>query len=717
MRKPGFDFLVLILTLCPLSMFAQSGISLPMVLKEEKTRLLDSINYIDNDLDITNGLSRIIESETDSVYLFITSDTSLSTTEREKAIRSLVYFMQGINKHITRQKLLMYDIPGALQSYKSILQALLYHKPFTDLIMPLAPHRSQLMATSFSQYNEYALLDDIAVYKRVAAAPEFILRFLENKPSFPYADSLLLKAAVYDPAKLFSYLRRGRPALQNMIGAAKNIYLREMLSLSWNKNAGELLPFVTLLAEKRITPDSILNSRMNVTRYFQLLVNTLNESKESTSPSVIFQKLLRDGLKEKSLSFYVKPINELHNASDAVRFASVKGLRPEDMYYIMTSGGEELYTSSYLGLYKRLMEDFKNQSADSLFDIVQYDNFRIFMQLAANYNTLTDFLSRMSVEKAARLLQRFIVGIESNVNTGLEKAMDIADSFTGLGSPYIAWLVEMELQSNLVRCRNTQQYFGVRLYSILLQVFGLVKKKDDLNKLWGTLGNYELLKRNALQNENGEIVELVLFYGDEDGVASFNNFQKLFADKSKWEIAKNTSWITIRSLSNESINIYASMPLDYKEEMDLRAQDSLIAFLEQQSVEPAVLIHRGHSYHLDKTLKRLKPSVKLAILGSCGAHNSAISIASISPDVQIIGSKKMGSMSINDPIIDAINETLQNKEDLSWPLIWETLRTRFRKDRLTLNAFNEYIPPAKNVSLFVLKLFNFYNRPVDVANY
>jgi hypothetical protein len=154
------------------------------------------------------------------------------------------------------------------------------------------------------------------------------------------------------------------------------------------------------------------------------------------------------------------------------------------------------------------------------------------------------------------------------------------------------------------------------------------------------------------------------------------------------------------------------MPLDSKKEMDMKAQDSLIAFLEQQSIEPTILVHRGHSYHLCKTLERLKPSVKLAILGSCGGYNSVISIASINPDVQVIGSKKMGSKSINDPLIDVINGALQHKQDLSWPDIWEKLAARFSKDAFALNLFNEYIPPGKNVSLFVLKLFNFYNRPV-----
>ena len=710
MRK-AFYFFVLFLLLQPFSIVAQS--SATKVLKEEQGRFFHQLNYISIDSVIVQQLSRSIELQVDSIYSFVMANGALSPAEKEKAILSLAYFMNELGKNISQERSEMYDIPGALQSYKSILKALLYHEPFTDVLIPVGQRRSQVLASAFSQYKEFPLLDDIAVYKRMAASPEFIPGFLENKPGFRFADSLLLNSAVNDPLKLAVYINQGRPGLQESVRNTKNLYLQPLIALAGDKNASELLPFVTQIAEKRTTAEEILETRKDITKYFQLLVNTLKESRGPVDPSFIFQKLLRKGLKEKSLSFYVNQVNELHSSADAIRFASVKGLRPEDLYYIITSCGEELYTSSYLGLYKRLMENFKNQSADSLFSIVQYDNFRIFMRMAANYNVLTDFLSRMPQEKAGELVKRFITGIESDTNTGLEKAMDIADSFTGLDSAVvISDMIQQELRSNLNRCQSGQLYFGVRLYGILLQVFDLVKQKNSLDKLWTTLGNYEMLERKALQNKNGEIIQLVLFYGDDDGIASFNSFQKLFTDTAKWKTARNENWISIRSVTDQPIIIYANVPLDTKEELDLKAQDSLFVFLKQQSIEPVVLVHRGHSYHLENTLKRLTPSVKLAILGSCGGSNSAISIATINPEAQIIVSKKTGSKSINDPIINVINETLLNKEDISWPVIWEKLAARFSKDELTLNLFNEYIPPGKNVSLFVLKLFNYYNRSV-----
>jgi len=710
MRKI-FYFFVFCFLVQPILVVAQS--SATKVLKEEEGKFFRQLDQISIDTAFGHQLSRSVKLEVDSIYTFIITNAALPDAEKEKAILSLGYFMNELTKNITRQRSEMYDVHSAVQSYKNILKALLYNRSFADVLIPAGQSRSQVLSAAFSQYKEYPLLDDIAVYKRVASLPEYILSFLENKPDFRYADSLLVIAAVNDPSKIVLYLNQGKQPLQDKIRSTKNIYLQQIISLAADKNASELLPFVTLIAENRITKEEILEARKDVVKYFQLLVNTRMGAVGSNDASMIFQKLLRRGLKEKSLSFYVNQVNELHSAADAVRFASVKGLRPEDIYYIITSCGDELYTSSYLGLYKRLMENFKTQSADSLFNIVQYDNFRVFMRLAANYNVLTDFLNKMPQEKAAELMSRFISGIETDTNSGLEKAMDIADSFTGLDSAIaISDMIEKELRSNLNRCKSGHLYFGVRLYNILLQVFDLVKQKNSFNKLWTTLGNYEMLERKALQNKNGEIIQLVLFYGDEDGVASFNNFQKTFSDTSKWKTTKNENWISIRSATDQPIIIYANRPLDTKEELDLKAQDSLFLFLKQESIDPVVLVHRGHSYHLDNTLKRLTPSIKLAILGSCGGANSSISIASINPDAQLIVSKKTGSKSINDPIINVINETLLNNEDLSWPLIWEKLSVRFNNDEFTRNLFNEYIPPGKNVSLFVLKLFNFYNRSV-----
>ena len=682
------------------------------LLKEEKNKFFQELSKSQLDPNITSRLKQFAVFEVDSIQKAINSDKTSNDAEKEKAIRSLFSFLKVLSNNIYQPRLEMYDIPGTLESYKRILRSLLHHKPIIDELSRISSWSSQLLAMSFGQYKEYDLIEDVATYKRVSSSPDYILQFLENKPTFRFADSLLLTVAAYDPMKMSTYILKNGPALQERIRNKRNIYVQQMVSLAGDRNAPELMPFVVQLAEDRITREEIIKKRSDVKTYFQFLVDELKEElNEPAGPSSIFHNAMRNGIKAKSFAFYVNEINELHSSADAIRFASVKDLRPEDLYYIITSSEDEMYTSSYLGLYKRLVENFSNGSADSIFTLVNYDNFRSFMRIAANYNTLTDFLNRMPLSRAADLIKLFISGIEKDTNTGLEKAMDVADSFTGLDSAVIiSELIRNEIGANLIRCVSGQLHFGSRLYNILLQVFDLVKQKDPKNELWSFLGNYGKLDRKELEDKTGAISELVLFYGDEDGTASFNNFLALFKDTTKWQTSKNEHWVSIRSISDKPINIYANLPLDYKQELDLKAQDALVNFLDQQSIQPSVVVHRGHSYHINKTLKKLKPSVKLVILGSCGGNKNIISVASISPDAQIIVSKKTGSKLINDPLIDVINENLLINGGLIWTEVWQQLSGKFSKDAFTLTLFNEYIPPSKNVSLFVLKLFNSYKK-------
>jgi hypothetical protein len=690
---------------------AQAGAPINNFFKTEQDSFLRQLRSMSKDTIIISPLARYFEGDVNGIYNAISSDNSLSLANKEKAVRSLVYFMKELRTNMVKEKSAMYDITDGLQAYKKVLPALVKKQPVAPILVPLPARPTQALATAFSQYDDFQLMDDIAVFKRVSNTPQFILDFLNTKPSFRFADSLIVIAAAYNPTGMLAYLDNGKNiALRQRIRGSSNKYLQQIVLLSGDKNAPELLPFVIQLADNTITPEEIIGKRTQVNQYFQLLVNTLMESATDKKSASVFLKPLRDGLKEKAIAFYANHINDLHESPDAVRFASVKDLRPEDLYYIITSCGDELYTSSYLGLYKRLMVSFQGQRADSLFYMVGFDNFPNFMQLAANYNVLIDFLNNMPHESVPGLLKRFMGGIEADANTGLEKAMNVADFFGGLNaSTDITALVDQELRANYNRCKSSREYLGVRLYGILLQVFDLAINKNPGNKIWNTLGNYEVLKRSALQGKNGEIDQVVLFYGDDDGVMSFNNFLKSYSDTKKWELAKNDNWVSIRSLSDQPLVIYANRPLDAKDELDIMAQDDLFSYLKQNSIEPSILTHRGHSYHLDKTLKRLTPSVKLAILGSCGSYNKAISIASINPDVQIIGSKKTGTKTVNDPVIDIINETLLNKQDLVWSDLWQSLQARFSKDPKALALFNEYFAPSGNLSLFVMKLFMFYS--------
>ncbi|MCG7859300.1 hypothetical protein MD537_20150, partial [Flavihumibacter sediminis] len=115
------------------------------------------------------------------------------------------------------------------------------------------------------------------------------------------------------------------------------------------------------------------------------------------------------------------------------------------------------------------------------------------------------------------------------------------------------------LEENLRRCRNTDNFYGIRLYKILDQIYQVANNPSSRQELFARLGNYELLSLKSIMGSDQVIHQLVLFYGDEDGKASFSNFLQLFRDTSIWEIARLPKWIEICSKkSMQPVNIYAN---------------------------------------------------------------------------------------------------------------------------------------------------------------
>ena len=376
---------------------------------------------------------------------------------------------------------------------------------------------------------------------------------------------------------------------------------------------------------------------------------------------------------------------------------------------MITTTAQDMYTSTYLGLYRRLTEQIKANPSDTMFRMVEYDQFRKFMAIGANYNTLLDFFKRMPVETAKEVLHHFIgeINIETLDDEELiSEVMDVADAFLALSKePELGSMVKTELNNSLARYKENSQYHGVRVFQILNQAYDAVAQNDDASKL-RSIYNYENISLTSLLNNADTVYEVVLFYGDEDGINSYKSFMNLFTDTTQWRMESNTSYTTVRSLMGQPLTIYANLPLDYESKQDLSAQDTLFFYLRDNQINPSVLVHRGHSYHLENTLKRLTPYTKLAVLGSCGGYNNIKQIVSANPDIQIIASKQVGAMAINDPMLNAINMRLIEGSNLYWEPLWKSLEENFKTNTATSQLFDEYVPPYKNVGVFVYRLYN-----------
>lgn len=211
---------------------------------------------------------------------------------------------------------------------------------------------------------------------------------------------------------------------------------------------------------------------------------------------------------------------------------------------------------------------------------------------------------------------------------------------------------------------------------------------------------------NYLADDSGRVIEQVFFYGDKDGKASFNSYLTSFPHND-WRITRKKEWIEIKSIKGKPIWIFANLPLDNETDKDADAQKDLIEYLDAIDLKPAIVIHRGHSYHLPYTIQQLPENAKIIMLGSCGGYQNLKKILTYSPEAHIISTKETGAMDVNKPIIDALDNSLRAGENIDWRQMWAGLTNYFNKTpREVRETFEDYIPPQKNLGALFIKAYS-----------
>ncbi len=121
---------------------------------------------------------------------------------------------------------------------------------------------------------------------------------------------------------------------------------------------------------------------------------------------------------------------------------------------------------------------------------------------------------------------------------------------------------------------------------------------------------------------------------------------------------------SITSTKGKPVLIFANKPLLGDDDPDAKAQAKLNDYLFDKNLKPSIVIHRGHSYHLQYTLNQLAPSAKIVVLGSCGGYNNLNEVLTVCEDAHIISSKQVGTKTVNEPILQSINNHLINGRNI-----------------------------------------------------
>lgn len=707
--------IIFVLVMTALQSIAQEKLTFKQVNKRLNAAQANFTKVLNNsivDNDDKEMIKRFITTEIDSMQKVIKADKKLTTQEQVLALNCQCNLLENLKTEIAGKSVDVYQIRDSRNSFIPLWENIRSNQPFDNIVSQLGIKTANIMASVFKDYPEASKIRDMATLKTFESTPDKIMSFLSITPDFRFKDSLLFIFANTQPERFIVAAQGTKDEqLSKAIQGHASPLIKTLLSLSKEKNYKNYLPFAGLLSENKITLAEIDKARTVPSTYYKMMVDAEldNQAMVVAGKNPLYLLPLRQYLKEYAIMFYTDVINSLHEEpKEKARFFVLEDLRPQDLYFVLIGGENELYTSSYLYTYKKLMSNFSNDNYDSLLRIVNYDRYRKFLLLAGRYNTLSTFMKGVQKDTRISIIKRFINGLEKNESNELEETINVAETLPGIVKDNeLATLTLQEIKNNYTRTKSVSSYHGMKLYTVLTEIFAAVKNNELGNKtgLSPALAVYYKITHQALRSKGGTINQLVLFYGDDDGKASYNSFLSNFSDASMWSIEKNASWVTIKSKKLYPIAIYANLPLNNDEGLDVKAQESLNSYLKSQQIIPHILIHRGHSYHLNNSIKSVAPTTALAIIGSCGGYKEIFDILKTSPAAQVISTKQVGSQQVNEPIIRLINDKLLHEKDLDWADIWSQLDTQLKSNKLAFDYFQEYVPPYKNISLLVATLY------------
>lgn len=217
-------------------------------------------------------------------------------------------------------------------------------------------------------------------------------------------------------------------------------------------------------------------------------------------------------------------------------------------------------------------------------------------------------------------------------------------------------------------------------------------------------GAPQVLDTAALFRDQGRCVQLHLFYDDEDGVASFASFRALYQKDAAWRWEDYGSWIRASAQrAGRRVEIYANVPFDPWRDRDRTpnvSQVALARFLATHKIRPAVLVHRGHSYYLERTLRHLDPETRLVFLGSCNGTAQVSAVLAVAREAQVIATRKVGTETVNDPLLKALNSALLSAPDsLRWESFWKQQEAALGGNE----HFRDYVPPHRNPGAILMR--------------
>ena len=727
-------FLILLLLICRANAFAITTDTIKVPFQRQLFH--DKINQEQKLLDKTDGkIDGLIKvSSHNDINLAVTDvlirginelQDSVEVNKKIPGHREKVMYLNYIERVVRefrngwKQQLLdpLYA-PILIDNFKKIMIADIDSLSMVQYIEAVPYEVGRINTEIFSANSGYKQSKNLVYLKFCTLYPDKILSTLAKYAKEPFADSLIVLACKNDPSQAYKFAQDVASPVGRLIHNSTEPLVKTIANLSKLPGALLYFPFLDDIVSGKKQTDSLRKiigsgeKGYDSVAYYKLLVQTEIEyskrmGKGDTAIALFGANGLRDLLKRKALQHFITPINDLHEKPEAVRMKAIDSLSPADIYYMIVTNEDVIYTSSYKHSFNRMLQRLgKKPATDSLLLSINFDYFKKFIKMAANFNKLDTFLNLMPPSSAETLMKAFVGRLETTKT--LEDAVDVADSYSSINNKNLLTNILKYVDDNEKRCTDNNNKRGKIIYSLLKTIFLSADStnKIDLSAEIGIPPVYTI-ENKSLMDDSGRIVQQIFFYGDEDGKNFFPQYINAFSSK-EWKI-NNTpkEWVEIKSIKDPKVWIYVNRPLNSDKNLDDTAQVHLNNYIRKNNLKPTIITHRGHSYWLPGTINRMAGDAKIVVLGSCGGYKNLSQLIDINPDAHIISTKQIGTGNINQIITNKLNQILLSGKPVIWKNMWDDLSLFFAKQPKDIKeAWEDYIPPYKNLGAIFIKAYN-----------
>lgn len=661
---------------------------------EARNRLTKVLKKRTIDKAFTESIDRFYNKTCDSLL-----KTNLLIGERPIRV-ILTRFFDATEQKLSSGFITLLRIP-AVNSY--FLQTLKTYNKYSiaQLYRQIGLTQSTILDFAFDGTALGDSITTIVGIREMLNAPHFISTRL-NQPRYAmFRDTLLYYLANAQPELLTQKVAERDSMLTALSGHTKNMTVQAVELVQKDNFYDKTLPFGLAIRENRITAEDIKKLALEPSAYYRAFTDEvirLHTSKDFETKSYLKLPIVELN-KKLSNSYYISEVNELHESPDKVRFKILNDRTPRELYFLLVGGTGELYTSSFLYIYKKFIKDTEKDGLEKFFTDIDYYQFDQFISNIAGYGLVDDLVQHMTPETVANLLGKSLSRLSSSQLTDNEiilNAMTMSDVLYSIRQNEVLKSLIVKQIDNF---KNPKVATDVLLQRIYNGLKGVLVNKNEFN----TQNSYDVLSVNKLK-KNDKIVQACFFYDDEDGTNSFANSTATY-NASLWDKKDMGNYIVFNSKSGNNMMVYMNKPKTTVGSDT--AQDEMLRDINQAGYEPTSFIHRGHSYYLLQSLRKMTPSAQFVFLGSCGGYNEVLKLFQMNPDVNIIATRNIGSTLINDPMLQQINTEIVNNKDIVWDNSWKDFDAKFQAKH-TKDLFSSYIPPNNYIGIkFIRKVFNY----------